>query len=156
MSRVLNILWWLAFVACAVVTQALVPGLDALVAGVVLLLQERDYKNALWLLPLFILLQEGMGTRPFSAALLWYASVLLFFRLGRWLLEVRSFAFVLLLSLFLGGGCLAVDWLMAPLQNLAFDLDESVNKSLIQAAFLPCAWFVLTHIRPGSPHVLEN
>ena len=46
--------------ACAIVLQAAVPGLDVLTVGLIILLQERDYKNMLWLLPVFILLQEGM------------------------------------------------------------------------------------------------
>ena len=43
--------WWLAFIVISIIAQALVPGLDALVVGVLLLLQERDYKMLGWLLP---------------------------------------------------------------------------------------------------------
>ena len=86
MQAVRNIFWWLCFVALGICVQSLVPCLDALVVGLVILLQERDYKNLCWLLPLFVLLQEGIGTSPFGATIVWYALVCLIYRLLRWLL----------------------------------------------------------------------
>ena len=97
MSKLRSLVWWLCFMAGAIVLQAAVPGLDVLTVGLIILLQERDYKNMLWLLPLFILLQEGMGTRPFGAVIVWYAAVVLMFKMGRWLFEVENFIFVFLL-----------------------------------------------------------
>ena len=85
MNKLRSLVWWLCFMAGAIVLQAAVPGLDVLTVGLIILLQERDYKNMLWLLPLFILLQEGMGTRPFGAVIVWYATVVLMFKMGRWL-----------------------------------------------------------------------
>lgn len=114
MSKFRNIVWWLCFIVLAVGLQALAPGLDVLAAGLIILLQERDYKNMLWLLPLFLLLQEGMGTRVFGAAIVWYAAVIALFKLGRWLFEVENFIFVFLLSACLGAAYYAVAWLMAP------------------------------------------
>lgn len=111
MSRLRNVLWWLGFCACAVALQTAVPGLDALVVGLVILLQERDYKNMLWLLPLFVLLQEGMGTRIFGGIIVWYAAVIALFKLGRWLFEVENFIFVFLLSACLGGAYYGVSGL---------------------------------------------
>ena len=73
--------------------------------GLVILLQERDYKNLCWLLPLFVLLQEGIGTSPFGATIVWYALVCLLYRLLRWLLGLGNFFLVLLLSICLGGAC---------------------------------------------------
>ena len=62
MQAVRNIFWWLCFVALGICVQSLVPCLDALVVGLVILLQERDYKNLCWLLPLFVLLQDARHT----------------------------------------------------------------------------------------------
>ncbi len=45
--------------------QAMASGLDVLVVGLIILLQERDYKGYALASAAFILLQEGMGTRPF-------------------------------------------------------------------------------------------
>ena len=91
MSKFRNICWWIFFMATAVCLQALVPGLDVLAVGLIILLQERDYKNMLWLLPLFVLLQEGMGTREFGGSSSGTAAVIALFKLGRWLFEVENF-----------------------------------------------------------------
>ncbi|MDR2055091.1 MAG: hypothetical protein LBQ10_04390 [Desulfovibrio sp.] len=147
MSGMRDLCWWLVFAMTAVVMQALFPGLDVFVAGLLILLQERDYKNMLWLVPLFILLQEGMGTRLFGGTVLLYMTTAVFFRLGQWLFEVESFLFVVLLSAALIVPYYALDWLMAPLQNLAFNMDDTLDKCLFQALFLPCAWRAFTLTR---------
>ena len=131
----------------AIVIQALFPGLDVFAAGLLILLQERDYKNMLWLVPLFILLQEGMGTRLFGGSVLLYMATALFFRLGQCLFEMESFFFVVLLSAALIAPWYALDWLMAPLQNLAFSTNDTLDKCLFQAFFLPFAWRVFTLTR---------
>ena len=101
----------------------------------------------LWLLPLFVLLQEGMGTREFGGVIVWYAAVIALFKLGRWLFEVENFIFIFLLSACLGAAYYGVAWLMAPLQNLAFNVPDELDKSLIQALFLPFAWRLLIATR---------
>ena len=138
MSKFRNICWWIFFMAIAVCLQAV---------GLIILLQERDYKNMLWLLPLFVLLQEGMGTREFGGVIVWYAAVIALFKLGRWLFEVENFIFIFLLSACLGAAYYGVAWLMAPLQNLAFNVPDELDKSLIQALFLPFAWRLLIATR---------
>ncbi|MGE9985929.1 hypothetical protein [Desulfovibrio sp. SGI.169] len=147
MSKFRNICWWVFFMVTAICLQALAPGLDVLAAGVILLLQERDYKNMLWLLPLFVLLQEGMGSRVFGGVIVWYATIIVLFKLGRWLFEVENFIFIFLLSSCLGAACYGVAWLMAPLQDLPFDARDTLDKSLLQALFLPFAWRLLIATR---------
>ena len=127
MQAVRNIFWWLCFVALGICVQSLVPCLDALVVGLVILLQERDYKNLCWLLPLFVLLQEGIGTSPFGATIVFL---------------------VLLLSICLGGACFGLGWLFSPLHAVHFDPQEFLDRSLIQALYLPVAWLLLTATRP--------
>ncbi|WP_297826511.1 hypothetical protein [uncultured Desulfovibrio sp.] len=147
MSKFRNICWWLFFMAAAIGLQALTPGLDALAVGIIILLQERDYKNMLWLLPLFVLLQEGMGTRVFGGVIVWYAAIIVLFKLGRWLFEVENFIFIFLLSSCLGAAYYGVAWLMAPLQDIPFNVQDTLDKSLIQALFLPFAWRLLIATR---------
>ena len=156
MSKFRDIAWWVCFIVAAVVLQAAVPGLDVLTVGLIILLQERDYKNMLWLLPLFILLQEGMGTRPFGAVIVWYAAVMALFKMGRWLFEVENFIFVFLLSACLGAAYYGVAWLMAPLQNLPFDVQGTMDASLIQAIFVPFAWRLLVATRHWNTDDLEK
>lgn len=146
-----DVLWWSCFIIAAICVQALAPGLDVLVVGLVILLQEKDWKGLLWLMPLFILLQEGMGTRPFGAAIVWYAATIVIFHLGRWLFETENFMFIFLLSACLGGAYYSVTWLMAPLQNLTFNVEDTLDKSLVQAIFIPFAWrFLMLFRKWGS------
>ena len=156
MSTLRDIIWWLCFLAAAVGVQAFIPGLDVMTVWLIILLQERDYKNMLWLLPLFMLLQEGMGTRVFGGVLVWYMAVIVLFRLGRWLFEAENFLFIFLLSACLGAAYFGVAWLMAPLQDQPFNYQDTLDKSLIQAIFIPFAWKLLVATRHGKAHAAEN
>ena len=69
------------------------------------------------------------------------------FMLGRWLFEVGNFIFVFLLSACLGCAYYGVAWLMAPLQNLAFNVQDTLDKSLVQAIFMPFAWQAIVAVR---------
>lgn len=146
-----NILWWLCFIALAICVQALAPGLDVLVVGLIILLYERDWMDMLWLLPLFALLQEGMGTRPFGATVVWYGATVGIFLVGRWFFEVGNFFFMFLLSAALGCAYYVVAWLMAPLQDLTFNVHDTLDKSLLQAIFMPFAWRLLVAVRRPLP-----
>lgn len=143
-----NFAWWMCFIVISISVQALAPGLDVLVVGLIILLQEEDYRTILWLTPLFCLLQEGIGTRPFGAMIVWYAAVIMVFIGGRWIFEARNFLFIFLLSACLGCVYFVVTWLMAPLQNLVFNVADTLDKSLVQAIFMPFAWRMLVALRP--------
>lgn len=150
MKRWKNVAWWLCFTVLAVCVEAVAPGLDAMVVGLIILLQEDDYRDMLWLAPLFILLQEGMGTRPFGAIIVWYAAVAGIFIIGRWLFQTKNFLFMFLLSACLGAAYFGLAWVMDPLQNRPFNLEETLDNSLIQALFIPFAWILLTRLRPRA------
>lgn len=145
-----HVCWWLCFTIMAIFVQSLAPGLDALVVGLLVLLQEDDYRNMLWLAPLFVLLQEGMGSRPFGSIIVWYAATVIMFKIGRWLFDTRSFLFMFLLSACLGGAYFLMAWLMAPLQNMAFNVADALDKSLTQALFLPFAWRCVVALRKNE------
>lgn len=147
MNKWSNVAFWICFVAIAISIQALAPGLDVLVTGLIILLQEKDWRDLLWLLPLFIFLQEGIGTRHFGSAIVWYAATIVIFRLGRWLFETENFFFIFILSACLGATYYGVAWLMAPLQNIPFNVEDTLDKSLVQAIFLPFAWRMLCAAR---------
>lgn len=150
MSSLRNIAWWCGFLACALTAQSTVPGLDMMSVGLIILLQEKDYRNMAWFLPVCVLLQEGIGTRPFGSVIVWYAAVIVLFRIGRWLFEVESFVFIFLLAACLGGAYFAEAWLMAPLQGLTFNVADTVDLSLMQAIFIPVAWWLLVRTRRWS------
>ncbi len=140
-------LWWALFFPIAIMLQSSIPALDVLLIGLVLVLQERKYKDLFWLLPLLILLQEGIGSRAFGGMILWYFSVILLFVVGRWLFEVQNVLFVLLMAIFLGGMHFALVYLLAPLQDLYVNVHTLAEESVIQAAFIPIAWWVAAFTR---------
>lgn len=151
-----NTAWWVSFICLAICIQALAPGIDVLVIGLIILLQEKDWRGMLWLLPLFCLLQEGIGTRPFGATIVWYAATIVAFHLGRWLFETRNFLFIFLLSACLGGVYYSIAWLMAPLQDMPFNVPDTLDKSIAQAIFMPFAWRMLTAIRKNPAEDQEE
>lgn len=148
MNILRHVIWWAAFLVAGIALQAAVPGLDAFSVGLLLLLEDRDYRNLAWLLPTFILLQEGMGTALFGSSVVWYTALVLLYKLGRWLFEVNNLFFVLLLSTWFGAAYFGVAWLMAPLQDVpVFDARETLDKSLVQALYVPVAWWLLAGLR---------
>lgn len=148
MARFKEIYWWLAFIILAIYLQALSPGLDVLAVGLIILLQEKNYRSMLWLLPLFCLIQEGTGTSPFGISIIWYGAIIFLFIAGQWLFEARNFIFVFLLSACLGVTYFVVAWLAAILLNTPFNMAATLDQSLIQALFMPLAWCLLSFWRP--------
>lgn len=147
MTIMRNIAWWLVFIIAAIIIEAGVPNLDALVVGIVILLQERDYKNMLWLVPIFVLVQEGLGTRQFGAIIFWYTLVCVLFWGARRIFESENFFFVFMLSASIGAAYYSVCWLMTPLQNIAFNPVQVADASLIQSIFIPFAWRLIAPTR---------
>jgi hypothetical protein len=136
-------LWWLAYTVAAVWIQRALPGLDAFGPAVVILLQERRLRQLLWLLPCWILLQEGMGSAPFGTMILWYAGLVVFFVLGRWLFESRNVLFVFFIGVFMGGWHFLLLSGMAVLQGLALDPQRLAWDSVQQAVAFPLGWAAL-------------
>ncbi len=139
--------WWALFIPLAIMIQARFPALDALLIGLILILQERRYKSLLWLLPLLILVQEGIGSRAFGGMVLWYCMIIVLFAVGRWLFEVQNILFVLLISVCLGALHFSLVYLLAPLQDLPVDIHLLTHESVVQAAFVPLAWWIAAFTR---------
>lgn len=136
-------LWWLAYTVAAIWIQRALPGLDAFGPAVVVLLQERRLRQLAWLLPCWILLQEGMGSASFGNMILWYAGLVVFFVLGRWLFESRNVLFVFFIGVFMGGWHFALQSGMGVLQGLALDQQTLAWDSVQQAVAFPAGWAVL-------------
>ena len=62
----INVGWWLCYAFAGITLQALMPGLDFLLPGFILALQERRYPQILAVGACFVLLQEGMGSMAFG------------------------------------------------------------------------------------------
>ena len=140
LGRTRNVLWWTLFIFFGILLQRLVPGVDFLVAGLLCILREKRYKDLFWLLPLLVVLQEGMGTQAFGVALLWYAAASALFFLGRWLFDVDNFFYAFLLSACLGICYFGIIFLMSPLYDVSLDVARLMDESVYQSLLLPPAW----------------
>ena len=138
--RARNILWWVGFFYVGICVQNALPGLDALVVGLLLALQERRALQIAWLVPVLVLVQEGGGTLDFGASILWYLAVVALFFMGHWLFEVENLLFMFLLSGCMGVAHMGIIRVMAALQYTPVDEVTLLDESILQALFIPFAW----------------
>ena len=124
-----NIFWWLAFLFGGIILQLYVPGLDALIVGIILVSLERDYKTMVWLVPAVVILQEGMGSLSFGFSMFYIGS------------------FFLLVSLCMGLLHGFYSWFFATLQNVPFDMNVIVHDGVLQTFYILVAWPMLGRLR---------
>lgn len=135
-----NVGWWIGYACIAIILQSRFPGLDFLLPGFILAIQERKPVQLAWVAAFFLLLQEGMGSMAFGGTLLWYALAVAFFFLGYSLFEVESFLFIFLLSGCLGLTHYAVFSIMAGLQDIPVNSRTLTDESVFQALMTPFLW----------------
>jgi len=135
-----NLCWWLVFAVLAILLQALWPGLDFLLPGFIVAVQERNPVQLVWVWLFFMFLQEGMGNMAFGSTLLWYTLVVMLFLAGRSLFETENFLFVFLLCGCLGLVHYLVITVMAGLQDVPVDRQALMDESIFQALFTPFLW----------------
>ena len=153
MAKMRSVLWWLAFACAGIAAELYAPGLDVLAAGMLAMLEEKDYKTLVWFLPLAVLLQEGMGTTYFGATVALYAVFLACYFLLSVLHSASKFIFICALSLALGAARLLLWRLFAVLQGFPDDPAEALHIGCVQACYLPCAWLLLSSLRrPRQRH----
>lgn len=150
-----NYVWWAVFFVCGIWAQYFVPGVDFLIVGIMLALQEGRLPQTIWVIVVVILAQEGLGSLAFGSSLLWYAAAIGLFRLGRWLFQARNLVFMGLMGLALGLWHFMLTDMMASLQSFAVERDRLMFESLLQGLFFPVAWVVASELRPrGSSDAL--
>ena len=141
------IAWWLLFITVALWMQHLAQGVDFLVLGLVLSLQEDKPIQSLWLILIFMFIQEGLGSLDFGAGILWYGFVVGLFVLGRWLFEVENVLFILLLGLFLGAWRFFLVYVFSSLQQIEVDYLRLLHENILQAMIIPPGWYVARALR---------
>ena len=146
-NKARNFFWWGLFLFPAITLQRFFPGVDFLLVGFLLTLQERRYTDLIWVLPLLVILQEGMGTREFGVVLLWYIVVAAVFALGRWLFDVENFLYAFLFSACLASCYFAVAFLMSPLYAVPADVYRLLDESVHLALLLPICWKLAQYTR---------
>ena len=150
MKRLLRPLWWATYIAGALIIQQTITGVDALVPGFLLSLQERKPWQSFWLFVLFLLIQEGAGSLIFGGAVLWYGGQVALFRLSQRFFVADNLLFVFMLSVSLGVYHGALEWFMCAVQQIPMDYAVLVSESLIQALIIPVIWGLAYFTRPKT------
>lgn len=147
-----NIFWWLAFLFGGIILQLYVPGLDALIVGIILVSLERDYKTMVWLVPAVVILQEGMGSLSFGFSMFYIGSFFLINKLFQGVALAAKGAFFLLVSLCMGLLHGFYSWFFATLQNVPFDMNVIVHDGVLQTFYILVAWPMLGRLRRLVAH----
>lgn len=150
MKRFLRLLWWATYIAGALIVQQTIPGVDALVPGFLLSLQEKKTGQSFWLFLLFLLIQEGSGSLGFGGAVLWYGGQVALFRLSQRFFVADNLLFVFMLSASLGVYHGALEWFLCAVQKIPVDYAVLVPESLVQALIIPVIWGLAYFTRPRA------
>lgn len=150
MKRFLRLIWWATYITGALIIQQAVPGVDALVPGFLLSLQERNTRQSAWLFLIFVLIQEGSGNIAFGSSLLWYGGQVLFFRISQRFFVADNLLFVFMLSGILGAYRAALEWFMCAVQKVPVDIAALTQESIIQALVVPVIWGLAYFTRPRA------
>ena len=133
--------WWILYTALAIALQSLVPGLDFLLPGLLLALQQRQFMRSLCLAAVFLVLQEGMGSMSFGSTFLLYILTFLSFYAACSLFEGKSALFVVLLGAALAAAHYFTFALAASLQDIPWQPAALRTECVMQAFFTPLIWW---------------
>lgn len=152
----LNVGWWFCYCVAGIALQALMPGLDFLLPGFILALQERRPAQTLAVGGLFLLIQEGMGSMAFGGTLLWYTVAAILYHVGCSLFQGSSVLFVFLLGCLLSGVHYLIFALLATLQDIPWHPSLLLDECLFQAFFIPLGWWTACILRRMVIHEARN
>ena len=153
LSGIQNLLWWGLYFVAGVWVQQRFPGIDALLPGFLIALQEKRWQQRVWVGLFCVLIQEGTGSLAFGAAVLWYGGLFLLFLGGRWFFVTDSLFFVVLLSGAMGVYNVLVTLSLTSLQKLSFPLERLLEQSIAQALIIPPLWGIAMLTRKkGARH----
>ena len=151
---IVNIIWWVVFLSLGLIAESLLPGIDVLLIGLIIALQEGKLTQIIWVFLAVILLQEGIGALAFGSSILSYTLTILVFYGGRALLEQENILFVLLVAVSAGLGHYVFTEVMAALQGISLPGGRLALESFIQVLLLPPLWSLTFALRGKMvPHV---
>ncbi|TVM17578.1 hypothetical protein DPQ33_07985 [Oceanidesulfovibrio indonesiensis] len=143
-----NILWWFSFTVLALLGQMFFPGVDLLVAGLIVSMQEERKRQSIILGVAFLLIQEGAGSLAFGAGLAWYGMAVILFIGGRWLFEARNIMFMVILGAALGVWRFVLVSMLTALQEYTFSQELIFWECVHQALTFPLMWSLTAALRP--------
>ncbi len=133
--------WWLLYTSAAIALQSFVPGMDFLLPGLLLVLQQGRLMRSLCLAFFFLILQEGMGSMSFGSTFLLYALIFLCFYAACNLFEGKNALFIILLGMFLAIAHYIIFATVSSLQDIPWQVATLREKCLLQAFFTPLIWW---------------
>lgn len=151
--RFVNFAWWTIYIIIAIILQKFVHGVDFLLPGLIVALQERKIVQFLVVIVSFILIQEGTGTMPFGNIFLWYFVVIIFFYAWQWFFEVESFIFILLLSIALSISHYLIISILSDIQDIYINSRELQDECVYQVFITPLMWHLANYLRKGIRRV---
>ncbi len=150
MSAFRNTLSWIVFLMAGIVLQAALPGIDALLLGVILLIEERDWRTMVWFVPAMVLLQEGTGTQDFGGTVMLIGLCVFLHRLCQPIAQASRLGFSLFFCPLMGGLFMFTNWFIATLEGLPAPMEDIVFTGLAETAWLLAGWTLLVRLRAAG------
>ena len=134
------VLWWLFFTALCIWVHSMIQGIDCFGPAILVLLHLKRIKEAVWLTPIWILINEGAGSLAFGLSVLWIGGLILFFFLLCQYLSSSNLLYLLTLSVLAGVWHLTVVRVMAALQELNIPSEDILMLGVKTAVAFPFLW----------------
>lgn len=134
------LLWWFLFTALCIWIHSFIQGIDCFGPALLVLLHLKRIKEAAWLTPIWILINEGAGSLAFGLSVLWIGGLVILFYLLCQYLSSSNLLFLLTLSLLAGAWNSTVIILMAALQELNIPSEEIFLLGIKTAVLFPVLW----------------
>ncbi len=141
-SALRNIVWWCLYLVAAVWLQARLPGVDAMLPGLIIAMQEKLWRQTAWVTLFCLLIQESTGSLAFGGGVLWYSFLFIYFQIGQSFFVTTSLVFIVLLSAAMGATLAAILLLLSLLQNIALFPPLLFEQAMVQALLIPPLWGV--------------
>lgn len=145
-----SFLWWTVFTCLAVWAQKLLPGIDFMAPGLLLCIQFDKRRQAVWLILIWSLIQDGIGGLPFGYSIIWYLSIVALYRCGEMFFDVQSMMFTLLCGALLGLLHPLLTGVMSMLADMVFTPDRYLYEGIVQALIFPVEWLILKYAYPAG------
>ena len=140
--------WWLCYTLAGIWLQEFLPGVDFLAPGLLLAMQEERPGAIAWLVVAWVIIQEGTGGLIFCFCPAWYGGLVVFYQVGRWLFDQKSFLFVCLTGLLFGLWMVGLTLALVGLEETRLFPEPLLVRALLQAALFPVVWWLASSWYP--------
>ena len=136
-------LFWFFYTIACIWLHSFLPGLDCFAPALIVSLHLKHYRTVFWLGPVWLLINEGVGSFAFGASLVWYTGLILFFFAVQVFFSSRHIYFVFVMALFAGLWQFFVYLSMVSLQELVVHEESLLANSVLTVTLFPVAWLVI-------------